>query len=92
MLLRTKIGLRLVGEDFWAFVSKRERRMDDLEDEIEKLELQSIRNTRDLIQTFHDSLEAEVDGDVLRDGLELALVDLNDHVARLEEFSSTSPS
>jgi hypothetical protein len=85
MQLRTRIGLRLVGQDFWAFVSKRERRMENLEAEIEKLELQNVRGYRDLIQNFHDHLEAGVDEEALRDGLAIALVDLNDHVARLEE-------
>jgi hypothetical protein len=52
---------------------------------IEQQELQQIKVARDLIQNFHDALEAEVDEDTLRNGLEIALVDLNDHVARLEE-------
>jgi hypothetical protein len=92
MQLRTKIALRLVGRDFWHFVGSRERAMEEMIAEIEQAELQQVKCARDLIQNFHDSLEAEVDEETLINGLEIALVDLNDHVARLEEFSSTSPS
>jgi hypothetical protein len=89
MQLRTRIGLMVVGADFWAFVSKRERRMEELEAELDRAELKSIRGVRDLVQTFHKHLECGTDEDSLRDGLSNALVDLNDHVARLEEHSST---
>lgn len=53
---------------------------------IDWLELQHSRNIRDLIANFQAALDAP-DEDALRDGLVLALSDLNDHVARLEEHS-----
>jgi hypothetical protein len=55
---------------------------------IDFLELTHTRNVRDLIHNFQAALDAP-DEDVLRDGLEAALVDLNDHVARLEEHAES---
>jgi hypothetical protein len=87
MQLRTRIGLMVVGADFWAFVSKRERRMEELEAELDRAELKSIRGVRDLVQTFRDHLDRETPEEVLREGFDQALVDLKDHVARLEEHA-----
>ena len=57
--------------------------------ELGRQELKSIRGVRDLVERFHYWVERGTDEDTLRDGLSNALVDLNDHVARLEEHSST---
>lgn len=52
--------------------------------EIERLKLEHIRETRDLVEQFFIAQEAGLD---VRDALEAGLNDLRDHVARLEEHS-----
>lgn len=47
------------------------------------MELEHVRNTRDLIQQFIIALDG--DTDALRDNLSAGLRDLSDQVARLEE-------
>ena len=63
-------------------------RISELEEQIREMELAHVRNARDLIDNFVAAMEYE-DQDEVRDAMENALVDLNDHVARLEEHSST---
>lgn len=54
---------------------------------MERAELESVRNARDIIQRFLWALENDVDQDELADTLRLGLTDLSDHVARLEEHA-----
>jgi hypothetical protein len=70
----------------WSLVLEQRNLLDVQRAHISALELQYARNVRDLISNFRLALENE-DDDALRDGLGLALSDLNDHVARLEEHS-----
>ena len=51
-----------------------------------KVDLQHAKATRDLCAHFLEAV-AEEGGEALRDGIEAGLSDLNDHVARLEEYS-----
>ena len=53
-----------------------------------KVDLQHAKATRDLVAHFLAAVD-DAGGEALRDGIEAGLSDLNDHVARLEEHTST---
>jgi hypothetical protein len=52
---------------------------------MDRVDLLHARHNRDLCAKFLAAVED--DAEVLRDGIEAGLSDLNDHVARLEEHS-----
>ena len=52
---------------------------------MDRVDLQHARYVRDLIAHF--SRRSMKDEEALRNGIELGLSDLNDHVARLEEHA-----
>jgi predicted DNA-binding protein YlxM (UPF0122 family) len=54
---------------------------------MDKVDLMHARATRDLVAHFLAAVEEE--DEVLRDGIEAGLSDLNDHVARLEEHAES---
>lgn len=56
----------------------------ELHAENERLKLQHVRQTRDLVEQFWISQEAGLD---VREQLFAGLTDLRDHVARLEEHA-----
>ena len=70
----------------WGVIEDLTKILKDREEQLGQYELRHVRQVRDLVEAFHGSIGV-VDDDALREDLEKGLLDLNDHVARLEEHA-----
>jgi hypothetical protein len=95
-ILREMFERRLTRARLYELILYQRDRIQELEaqlreniEALEHSELQLARSGRDLLDHFLAALDLLGEGDLseetLRDGLEMGLADLRDHVARLEE-------
>lgn len=85
MKWRTALALRLVREEVEAYSAAHESAMVQLVEEFNRQMVESARHNRDIIAQFLIVLDEPETHDELRETLHEALMDLSDHVARLEE-------
>ena len=86
MDLRKKLTAAFYAEPLFSLLELRGEQILMLKEELERRDLEHVRNLRDLIENFRDAMElGEEPPDELLEAIDAAIEDLSDEVARRSE-------